>query len=207
MLGTDASPRIKDIGPARAFKYIANHGTIESVLEENPKVKARIPEGYLDMVASARQVFMDLPPVPSALDLEQGLWREEEVVRWLEEEHGVRLDVLSLQKEDGWVGHAWGGLPRSYNRVEPMEVDLEGEAEMAMEIESSRVGPNRNQPNWGELVREVMAEMEEMEIGHMEDPGPTAPFEAHVEQIYPDEVRDAEGQIWEEVVEEEMKRR
>lgn len=199
MLGTDASPRVKDVGPTRAFKLIAKHGNIESVLEENPKIEGRIPEGYMDMVVSARQVFMDLPPVPDALDLEQGYWKDEDVERWLEEEHGVRFETLNQEREGGWVEQAWGDqrMARSFTYTRPIEVD---------EMEEDQ-GQDGVEPNWEELVREVMADMGEMEVSELERTGAPDLVEESIDESYPDGVRDLEDEVWEEVVREEMRRR
>lgn len=91
LLGTDASPRIPSIGPARAFKLILKYGSIESILIAEPVLKAKIPdvEAFMGMVQNARGVFGQLPPLPEGLSLEQGEYVEEEVERWLREEHGV----------------------------------------------------------------------------------------------------------------------
>ena len=202
MLGTDASPRIKDIGPTRAFKLINQHGSIETLLEANPKIRQKTVAGYMDMVASARQVFQDLPPLPDALDLEQGVWDDEVVERWLEEEQGVRLETINGQQETGWMGEAWGSIERSrsFSRIKTLQDEEEvDELNGLQDVD----GEDGVEPDWQELVREVM---EEAEGGELED---TKTSEV-VEIFHGDDIHDVsssvEDEIWEEVVREEMKR-
>jgi flap endonuclease-1 len=65
LLGTDFSPRIKNVGPARALKFIREHGSIERVLACETKFPPRVSaETYLEQVQVARGVFGELPPVP-----------------------------------------------------------------------------------------------------------------------------------------------
>ncbi|RDX47303.1 PIN domain-like protein [Lentinus brumalis] len=72
LLGTDFSKRIKNVGPARALKFIRQHGSIEQVLERE-KYAPHVPaELYLEQVELARAVFQDLPPVPDPALFEQG---------------------------------------------------------------------------------------------------------------------------------------
>ena len=42
LLGTDFSQRIKNVGPARALKFIRQHRTIERVLEQESKYAASV---------------------------------------------------------------------------------------------------------------------------------------------------------------------
>jgi flap endonuclease-1 len=62
LLGTDFSRRIKNVGPARAFKFIREHGSIEAILAAEHKYPT--PDTYLTEVASARGVFTNMPPLP-----------------------------------------------------------------------------------------------------------------------------------------------
>ncbi|KAG7448688.1 PIN domain-like protein [Guyanagaster necrorhizus] len=65
LLGTDFSERIKNIGPARAYKFIKEHGTIEGVVTNETKYRHRLePDAYLEQVRVARGVFTTLPPIP-----------------------------------------------------------------------------------------------------------------------------------------------
>jgi flap endonuclease-1 len=102
LLGTDFTPRIRNIGPHRALQYIRKYGTIESILAEEKRYVPRVPlQTYLHAVREAREVFVKLPPLPGPHMLEQKEYREGEVAailgshrlqRFLEPD--TRLDVL-----------------------------------------------------------------------------------------------------------------
>lgn len=80
LLGTDFSDRIKNVGPARAFKFIREHGTIEEVLKREVKYPPRVQEDvYLEQIEVARNVFQTLPPAPDLGLLEQVEADEEQV--------------------------------------------------------------------------------------------------------------------------------
>jgi len=65
LLGTDFSQRIKNVGPARALKFIREHGSIERVIECETKYPPRSPpQTYLEQVEVARSVFQTFPPIP-----------------------------------------------------------------------------------------------------------------------------------------------
>ena len=84
LLGTDFSPRIKNVGPARALRFIRAHGSIERVLECEPKYPPRVPQdAYLTLVGQARLVFENLPPIPEVEMLRPKESDEEEVQRVL----------------------------------------------------------------------------------------------------------------------------
>lgn len=73
LIGTDFSPRLKGLGPHRALKLIQQHKSIENVLAVTgtrylPEAGQSL-EGFLRKVASAREVFLNLPPPPRAEDL------------------------------------------------------------------------------------------------------------------------------------------
>ncbi|KAI0760191.1 PIN domain-like protein [Fomes fomentarius] len=90
LLGTDFSQRIKNVGPARALKYIRKHGSIEQVLEHETKYPPRIPKDvYLEQVQLARSVFHTLPPIPDIASFEPGEVDEEAVLEILDK-HGLR---------------------------------------------------------------------------------------------------------------------
>jgi flap endonuclease-1 len=68
LLGTDFSQRIKNVGPSRAYKFIKEYGTIESILDNQEKYQPRnSPSEYLAQINSARKIFRSLPPVPDRL--------------------------------------------------------------------------------------------------------------------------------------------
>ncbi|EED83145.1 predicted protein [Postia placenta Mad-698-R] len=84
MLGTDFSQRIKNVGPARALKFIREYGSIERVIECERQYPPRIPpKKYLAQVSLARMVFSTLPPTPDVELLRPGAYNEEEVTRLL----------------------------------------------------------------------------------------------------------------------------
>lgn len=77
LLGTDFSPRIKNIGPRRALNFIRTYGSIERVLKEEPQYPPRMsPETYLAQVSLARMIFQTLPPPPPLDLLQQGRYDE-----------------------------------------------------------------------------------------------------------------------------------
>ena len=52
-------------------------------------------------VRSARSVFGILPPIPEGLDLSLKAYNQQEVERWLNDEHGIMfLDPADLEGED-----------------------------------------------------------------------------------------------------------
>lgn len=92
LLGTDFSQRIRNIGPARALKFIKAHGSIERVIELETKYAPQIPHNiYLAQVEVARMVYQTLPPVPEKSRLQQGDVDETMVVKLLEQ---FKLDTL-----------------------------------------------------------------------------------------------------------------
>ena len=66
LLGTDFTDRIPNIGPIRASKFILSYGSIENILEGEPKYtpKTAVPE-YLEQVRAARSVFQLRPTLPT----------------------------------------------------------------------------------------------------------------------------------------------
>ncbi|KAF8273485.1 PIN domain-like protein [Lactarius quietus] len=82
LLGTDFAPRIRNIGPRRALQYIHKYGTIERILREEKQYvpRACVPlRPYLRAVRDARDVFVNLPPLPALQMLEPKEYQEEEV--------------------------------------------------------------------------------------------------------------------------------
>ena len=91
LLGTDASERLHMVGPAKAYNLIRKYGSIEAILVNEPKVAAKVKEGWMDTVEAARNVFQDLPPLPAPEELEEQKMDLLEVERWLKETHGVLI--------------------------------------------------------------------------------------------------------------------
>lgn len=72
LLGTDFSQRIKNVGPARALKFIREYGSIERIIEHEKQYTPRQDViTYLRQVAMARMVFRTLPPVPNEILIPQ----------------------------------------------------------------------------------------------------------------------------------------
>jgi len=66
LLGTDFTDRIRNVGPIRALKFILSYGSIEKIIEGEPKYtpKSTIPD-YLEQIRVAREVFRLNPTVPA----------------------------------------------------------------------------------------------------------------------------------------------
>ncbi|KAG5643631.1 hypothetical protein DXG03_000556 [Asterophora parasitica] len=100
LLGTDFSQRIKNVGPARALKFIREHGSIERVIELEKKYIPRIPhDAYLEQVEIARTVFDTLPPVPKQSLLEEGVYDEAEIMQLLQK--------YNLGRAAAAIGYEW----------------------------------------------------------------------------------------------------
>ncbi|KAK7036444.1 hypothetical protein VNI00_011641 [Paramarasmius palmivorus] len=67
LLGTDFSQRIKNVGPARALKFIRTYGSIENIIQSETKYSPSVIPEYLQQVVAGRTVFQTLPPVPEAI--------------------------------------------------------------------------------------------------------------------------------------------
>lgn len=67
LLGTDFTDRIRNVGPIRALKFILSYGSIEKILEGEPKYtpKAAISD-YLEQIRVAREVFQHRPILPAS---------------------------------------------------------------------------------------------------------------------------------------------
>jgi flap endonuclease-1 len=86
LLGTDFSQRIRNVGPARALKFIKAHGSIERVVELETKYAPQIPQNvYLAQVEVARTVYQTLPPAPEKSRLQQGDVDETTVANLMEQ--------------------------------------------------------------------------------------------------------------------------
>ena len=111
LMGTDASPRIPGVGPARAYKAIKQYGSIEAILAQDKfRDKIEDVDAFMVMVNNAREVFGKAPPIPEGMSLEQGTYDAEEVEEWLRDEHGVMFmsqeqvnDVAESDMEQDWV--------------------------------------------------------------------------------------------------------
>jgi flap endonuclease-1 len=90
LMGTDASPRIPNVGPSRAYKAIKQYGSIEAIVAQD-KYRDKIEDldAFMIRVNNAREVFGKAPPIPEGISLEQGEYNAEEVERWLRDTHGV----------------------------------------------------------------------------------------------------------------------
>ena len=89
LLGTDFSQRIANVGPARAYKFIKDHGSIERIIELETKYEPKLSrEAYLAQVEIARLVFKTLPAVPSFEALRTAPKDDIKVTRVLQQ-HGL----------------------------------------------------------------------------------------------------------------------
>ena len=71
LLGTDFTDRIKNVGPIRALKFILCYGSIEKIIEGEPKyISKHTVSDYLEQVRIARAVFQLRPKVPAPKLLE-----------------------------------------------------------------------------------------------------------------------------------------
>lgn len=65
LLGTDYTDRIRNVGPVHAAKFIHSYGSIEKILEGEPKCTPKTPASdYLEQIRVARGVFQLRPMVP-----------------------------------------------------------------------------------------------------------------------------------------------
>lgn len=100
LLGTDFSQRIKNVGPARALKFIREHKSIERVIELETKYLPRISQdAYLAQVAIARMVFGTLPPVPAKEALDQGVIDDVAVIEVLQR-YGLGREAMAIGEWD-----------------------------------------------------------------------------------------------------------
>ena len=94
LLGTDFSERIKNVGPARALRFIKEHGSIERVIASEVKYPPRLPaNAYLAQVELARVVFRTLPPLPNQ-DLLVPKGRDDDEVIQLLQRFSLGSEVL-----------------------------------------------------------------------------------------------------------------
>ncbi|KAL1742547.1 PIN domain-like protein [Schizophyllum fasciatum] len=113
LLGTDFSQRIKNVGPARALKFIRTYGTIERIVDEETKYPPRVPvEEYLHSVAVARAIFATLPPLPAREALVQCEVDETRVHEVLHQ-----YDLEAYLRDDEWDYDC--GVGTSFFRDDP----------------------------------------------------------------------------------------
>lgn len=100
LLGTDFSQRILNLGPARALKFIKDHGSIERIVELETKYEPKLPrEDYLAQVETARLVFKNLPAVPSLKALKSAPKDDSEVARVLQR---YKLSYVLREEQGGF---------------------------------------------------------------------------------------------------------
>lgn len=104
--GTDASSRIKGVGPVKALKLIREFGTIEAILENDEQIRQRVAFDYHEEVDAARSVFNDLPPLPSADDLKPREVEEAVVRDYMKTVHGILLPVTGFSDKVFWMPHS-----------------------------------------------------------------------------------------------------
>ena len=169
LLGTDASPRIPQIGPQRAFPLIKKYGTIEKMLANEPKIASRLTDqsAFLEMVNNARKVFRELPPLPENVELVQGIWDEGDVARYLEEKHGIRFverkSMILEDQRESELDAAYRGMTTPSKAWEVVD-DWDREAtllEMDGWIEGEGEDDFRGDEEipWGEIIAEEMERM------------------------------------------------
>jgi len=125
LLGTDFSQRIKNVGPARALKFIRAHGSIEKVIEAERKYSPRVPvREYLIQVDAGREVFGTLPPITGEIteemakaQLPKNADQKREVdelkTRSVMEKYGLSWALETWTHEDALEGNYFGDNPSS----------------------------------------------------------------------------------------------
>jgi flap endonuclease-1 len=115
LLGTDFSQRIKNVGPTRALKFIREYGSIERVLELEPKYSPRVSaQVYLEQVEVARLVFGTLPPVPDTNLLQPGENDENAIQSILERHRLHRLAGYDLDYSSALDGNYFEDNPSAF---------------------------------------------------------------------------------------------
>ncbi|QRV86376.1 XPG i-region domain-containing protein [Ceratobasidium sp. AG-Ba] len=79
LMGTDFVRRVKKIGPMTAYRLMQKYGSIERMLEAEPKLRPSDVAEYLEKVKVARLIFSSLPPAPLPESIMQGDWNEEAI--------------------------------------------------------------------------------------------------------------------------------
>ncbi|EIN08410.1 PIN domain-like protein [Punctularia strigosozonata HHB-11173 SS5] len=117
LLGTDFSQRIKNVGPARALRFIRSYGSIEQILKHEGETyppRTPVPE-YLAQVAMGRAVFETLPPLP-----DEGLLvnaaEDEKTVHGIMMKYGLGREIrespeVDYEYTDALAGNYFGDDP------------------------------------------------------------------------------------------------
>ncbi|CAE6484392.1 unnamed protein product [Rhizoctonia solani] len=79
LMGTDFVKRLGGIGPATAWRLMNQYGSIEAMLEQEPKFRPLDVTEYLEQVKTARMIFGTIPPAPAVEDITPGHWDEQAV--------------------------------------------------------------------------------------------------------------------------------
>ncbi|CAE6423436.1 unnamed protein product [Rhizoctonia solani] len=79
LMGTDFVRRVGGIGPSTAWRLMHKYGSIEVMLEQEPKFRPSDIAEYLEQVKVAREIFSTIPPAPAAEDVLPGHWDEQAV--------------------------------------------------------------------------------------------------------------------------------
>ncbi|CAE6455125.1 hypothetical protein ACGC1H_004553 [Rhizoctonia solani] len=79
LMGTDFVRRLGGIGPTTAWRLMDKYGSIEVMLEQEPKFRPSDITEYLEQVKVARMIFDSIPPVPAAEHTTPGNWDEQAV--------------------------------------------------------------------------------------------------------------------------------
>lgn len=98
LLGTDASPRIHRVGPARAYALIQKYGSIEAILANERELADRVEPEFMTLIANARKLFTQLPPVEPVEEVEA--LSDDEVVRWMKAQ-GVYIPQSWIWRDGG----------------------------------------------------------------------------------------------------------
>lgn len=111
LLGTDASPRIPGVGPARAFALMREYGSIEAILEGRIDLARTVDEGFMEMIRNARRLFTHLPPTSKWARMGEDAGRE-----WLKE-RGIDVDDAGKSK--------WRKAAKSVKRADERDAFLD----------------------------------------------------------------------------------
>ncbi|CCO28802.1 hypothetical protein BN14_02800 [Rhizoctonia solani AG-1 IB] len=106
LMGTDFVKRVGGIGPVTAWRLMHEYGSIEVMLEQEPKFRPSDVAEYLEQVKVARKIFNTIPPAPPAEDILPGHWDEQAV-------HDVmtRFELHSYLEDDQTIP---GALAANY---------------------------------------------------------------------------------------------